>query len=50
MLETGSDMGLKCEGLQGQGCGHVLHATNMHWTLLIYVVHAGDWARYGSQM
>ena len=40
MLETGSDMVLKCEGLQGQRCGHVLHTTtHMHGTLLIHNVH-----------
>ena len=41
MLETGSGMGLKCEGLQGWGCGHVLHTTiNRQSTQLIHVVHA----------
>ena len=50
MLEMGSGVGLKCGRLLGQGCGHVLHTTNMHWTLLIHVAHAGDRLWYGPQM
>ena len=50
MMETGSDVGLKCGRLLGQGCEHVLHTTNMHWTSLIHVVHVEDRLQYGPQM